>query len=69
MTGLSDFKRVQIVGTCMESACVIKTSELFGVARIAVTKVMTAFENEGKNSLLMKNSGKKLSDRKRRTLT
>ena len=46
---LSDHKRGKIVGARMAGTRVTKTAELFGVARSAVLKVMTAFEKEGKN--------------------
>ena len=36
----------------MADATVIKTAEIFGVARSTVSKVMTAFEKEGKTSSL-----------------
>ena len=54
----------------MAGASVTKNAELFGVANSSVSKVMRAFEIEGKTSP-KQNSGKKrkLSDRDRRTLT
>ena len=49
MADLSDFKKAQIVCARMAGACVIKTHELFGVARSTILKVMT-FEKEGKKT-------------------
>ena len=58
MADLSDFKRGQIVGTRMVGTRVTKTAELFVETRNTVLKVMTAFETEGKISLLKQNSGR-----------
>ena len=59
MADLSDFKGGQIVIASMVGVSITKTSELFGVARTTVSKVMTSFEKEGKTSLLKQNSGRK----------
>ena len=71
MADLLNSKRGQIVGVCMADASATKNAELFGIARNTVSKVMTAFEKEGKNSSLKQNSGRKrkLSDRDHRTFT
>ena len=70
MADLLDFKRGQIVGTRIASARVTKTAELFGVVRITVSKVWTAFEKEAKNPSMNQDTGRKrrLSDRDRQTL-
>ena len=60
MTDLLDFKRSQIVGAYMARVIVTKTTELFGAARSAVSRVMTTFEKEGKISSLKQNSRRKL---------
>ena len=59
MANLLDFKRRQILSACMAGASVIKTAELFGIARSTVSKVMTAFEKEGKTLLMEANLWKK----------
>ena len=59
MADLLNFKRGQIVGALMASASVTKTAELFGVTRCTVSKVITAFEKEGKTSSLKQISGRK----------
>ena len=65
MSDPTDFKRGQVVGTLLVGASVIKTAELFRIARSTVSKVKTAFEKEGKTSLWKR----KLSDRDCRSLT
>ena len=57
MTDQSGFKRSQIVGASMAGAR--KNVELFGVAGSTVSKVMTAFEKEGKTSSLKQKFGRK----------
>ena len=49
MADLSEFKKGQIVDVHMPGASETKTSELLGVGRCTVSKVMTSFEKEGKN--------------------
>ena len=49
MADLPDFNRGQIVGARMAGSGVRKNTELFGVARSTVSKVMTAFEKEEKH--------------------
>ena len=70
MADLPGFKKGQVVGTHMAEASVTKTTELFGVARSNVSKVMTAFEKERKTSSQKQNSGseRKLSYRDCQTL-
>ena len=60
MTNLSDLKEVNIFGASMA-----------GILRSTVSKVMRAFEKEGKASLQQQKSGRKwkLSHRERRNLT
>ena len=59
MADLSNFKGSQIVGARMAGTSVTKTTDLFGVARSAVMKVMAAFEKEGITLSLKQNSGSK----------
>ncbi|XP_076031981.1 uncharacterized protein LOC143019888 [Oratosquilla oratoria] len=70
MADLSEFKRGQIVGPRMAGASITKTAELLGVSRGTISKVMTAFEREGKTSSAKHRSGPKLklSERDRQTL-
>ena len=48
MGDLLDFKRVQIVSAPMAGANEKKKTELFGVAKSTISKVMKAFEGEEK---------------------
>ncbi|XP_073410924.1 cytosolic arginine sensor for mTORC1 subunit 1 isoform X1 [Dendrobates tinctorius] len=70
MTDLSDFQRGQIVGARMAGASVAESAQMLGVARGTVSKVMTAFEREGKMSAAKHRSGRKskLTERDHRTL-
>ena len=59
MADLSAFKRDQILGARKASARVTKSIELFGATLSTVSKIMTAFEIEGKASSLKQNSRSK----------
>ena len=70
---MSDFlnlKKGQIVGAHIVAATVTVTAQMFCVSRDNVSKVMTAFEKEGKMSSTKHKYGRKwkLSDRDRVTL-
>ena len=54
----------------MAGATFTKTVQLFGISRGTVSKVMTAYEKEGKTSYAKHKSGRSssLSERNRRTL-
>ena len=64
-----NFKIGQTVVARMAGASVTKTAEIFGVERSIVSKVISAFEKEGKTSTQKENSGRKrqMFDRDRRT--
>ena len=65
MINVSDFKKRSNCLARMAGVSVTKTAELFGVAINTVSKVMKAFEKEGKASSRKQNSERKrkLSDR------
>ena len=67
MADLSDFKRDQMLVLVWQVLVSQKPLNYFGVARTTVSKVMIAFEKEGKTSSLKQNSGRKrkLSNRDR----
>ncbi|KAF2346239.1 Protein kinase domain [Trinorchestia longiramus] len=69
MADLSDFQRGQIVGTRMTGASVTETARMLGVSIGTGSKIMTAFEREGRTSSAKHRSdGKsKLSERDHRT--
>jgi hypothetical protein len=48
MGDLSDFQQGHTDGAGLASASVIKTATLLGVSRAAVSKVMTAYTNQGR---------------------
>ena len=70
MPDLSDFQRGQIVGARMAVASVTETAQMLGMSRGTVSKVMTAFEREGKMSSAKHRSGQKskLPERNHQTL-
>jgi hypothetical protein len=65
MANLSDFQRGQIFGARMADAGVTKAPRMFDVSICTVSKVMNAFEREGKTSSVKHRSGRKtkLSER------
>ena len=70
MGDLSGFQRGQIVGARMASVTVTETAQMLSISRGTVSKVMSAFEKEGKTSSAKQNSGRKrkLSERDLRAL-
>jgi transposase len=59
MGDLSDFERGQIVGAHLAGVSVTKTATLLGVSRATVSKVMSAYTNQGKETSAKRNSGLK----------
>ncbi|XP_042897250.1 uncharacterized protein [Parasteatoda tepidariorum] len=70
MSDLTDFQRGQIVGARLVGATTTETSQILGVSRGTVSKVMTAYTQRSKTSSAKQNSGRKekLSERDRRVL-
>ena len=58
MVDLSDFKYGQIVGVRMAGVSVTRTVEFVGVAKCTISKVIIAFEKEGKTSSVKQNKTK-----------
>jgi IS30 family transposase len=56
---LSNFKRGQIIGTHLAGASVTKTATLLGVLTATVSRVMSAYMNNGKTGSVKRNSGQK----------
>jgi predicted transcriptional regulator len=50
MGDLSDFERRQTVGARLAGASVIKTATLLGISGATVSKVMSAYTNNGKTT-------------------
>jgi CTP-dependent riboflavin kinase len=67
---MSDFERGKIVGARLARIFVIKTVTLLGVSRATVSKVMSAYTNQGKTTSGKRNSGRKstMTERDRRVL-
>ena len=70
MEDLSDFQKGQIGGAHLARASVTKMGTLLGVSTAAVSKVMTAYTNDGNTSSPKRNRGHKpkLSERECRRL-
>jgi hypothetical protein len=65
MGNLSDFERGQILSARLAGTSVIKTVKLLDVSREPVSKVMSAYTNQGKTTSAKRSSGRKSTDRKR----
>ena len=61
MGDLFDFQRGQIVGARIAGATIIETAQLLEISRGTVSKVMTAYEKEGKTSYAKHKSGRSSS--------
>ena len=61
MRDLSDLQRGKIVGARMAGATVTETAQSLGISRGTVFKVMTAYEEDIKNSSAMHKSGRSSS--------
>jgi hypothetical protein len=57
MEDFFDFGRGQTVRARLVGASMIKPATLLGVSRVTVPKVMSAYTNHGKTTLLKRNSG------------
>jgi hypothetical protein len=57
MGDLSDFESEHIVGACLSGASVTNIATLLGVSSAKVSKIMVAYMNHGKTTLVKRNSG------------
>uniref|UniRef100_A0A3B4TWU5 Transposase Tc1-like domain-containing protein n=1 Tax=Seriola dumerili TaxID=41447 RepID=A0A3B4TWU5_SERDU len=71
MGDISEFKRGQIVGACLAGASVTETASLCDVSKATVSRVMSAYHQEGRITSNRSNCGRKrkLSERDVRVLT